>query len=44
VKAHEETIQKEMVTLKGIQDLLSSFAPTLEAMDAEGKENAKELV
>ena len=43
VKAHEETIEKETVALKSIQDLLTSFVPTLEAMDAEGKENAKEL-
>lgn len=29
--------------MKGVQDILSSFIPTLEEMDAEGKENAKDL-
>lgn len=31
------------MTLKGVQDVLSSFVATLEKMDGEGKETAKEL-
>lgn len=40
VKKHEENIAKEKQNLKGVQDLLSSFVPTLDKMDNEGKECA----
>ena len=40
MKKHEETIAKEKENLKAVQDLLSSFVPTLDKMDGEGKECA----
>ena len=43
LKKHQENIAKEKQNLKGVQDLLSSFVPTLDKMDNEGKECANQL-
>lgn len=42
-QTYQENVEKERVALKAVQDLLSSFLPTLEAMGPEGQELAKEL-
>jgi hypothetical protein len=40
---YEANIAKETTNLKAVQEGLQTFVPVLEAMDAEGKECAKEL-